>query len=219
MAENEVKILYVHGYLGHGGGNASQLVREALEKRGLDFQFDAPQFDVTDPEAMKNVFSGMAMDYDYVVASSLGALYAMMYAGGFRILVNPALPKDLRKIRDEDPENNTKLTDTFLEGLEGEVSWFFDHSIDDEELFFTYLIFGSEDEVAGNRALFEAHYPEDHIDEANMGHRMASAGAEKVVDILEKLIKEKPVYVDPLNAALAKMFEELEEDELDEATH
>ncbi len=216
MTARKVKILYVHGYLGHGNGNASQLVREVLEKRGLDFQLDAPQFDVTDPEAMKKVFSGMATDYDFVVASSLGALYAAMYAEGFRILVNPALPKDLRKIRDEDPENNTNLTDDFLDWLEGEVDWFFDHSIDDEELFFTYLIFGDDDKVAGNRVLFEAHYPEKHIDGANMGHRMAPAGAEKVADILEKLIKGKPQYVDPLNAALAKMFEELEEDELDE---
>ena len=214
MAENKAKILYVHGYLGHENGNASQLVSEALEKRGLVYQLDAPQFDVTDPKAMKEVFSGMAMDYDYVVASSLGALYAMMYAGGFRILVNPALPKDLRKIRNEDPENNTKLTDTSLNGLEDKVSWFFDHSIDDEELFFTYFVFGDHDEVAGNRSVFEGHYPNNHIDGVSMEHKMSPAGAEKVVDILEKLIKEKPVYVDPLNAALAKMFEELEEDEL-----
>ena len=36
----EIKILSVHGYMGHGDGNASRLVRAALEKRGLDFRLD-----------------------------------------------------------------------------------------------------------------------------------------------------------------------------------
>ncbi len=218
MAEKTVKILYVHGYLGHGGGNASRLVREALEKRGLDFRLDSPQFDVTDPEAMKKAFSGMAQEYDYVAASSLGALYAMMYAPGFRILVNPALPKDLRRIRDKDPESNAKLTDAFLDWLEGETESFLKDCVDDEELFFTYFVFGDHDTIAGNRALFERKFRADHIRGADMEHRRAPAGAEQVAGILEMLIREKPQYVDTLNAALEGLFRDLEADETPEET-
>ncbi len=42
-----IKILYVHGYLGSGNGNASRLIRAALDRRGIAYQLDAPQFPVT----------------------------------------------------------------------------------------------------------------------------------------------------------------------------
>ena len=47
-----IKILYVHGYEGHGNGKSSNLVREALNKRGIEYELDAPEFPVTEPDRM-----------------------------------------------------------------------------------------------------------------------------------------------------------------------
>ena len=46
----ELKILYVHGYLGHGNGSASRYIRAELDKRGVTYTLDAPEFPVTDPD-------------------------------------------------------------------------------------------------------------------------------------------------------------------------
>ena len=204
-----IRILYVHGYLGHGGGSASQKLRAALERRGIEFQLDAPEFPVTDRDAMKALLGDCVQSrrYDYFVASSLGAFYVMQTFGPMRILVNPAMPKDLRRIRDEAPEENPALTEEFLAGLERDKEHFLRNCMDDESLFLTYFIYGSRDEVADNAAELGEHF---HLDgytfSVDMGHRMEDSGAEKVCDIIGMLERDKPEYRDPLEAALLDMF-------------
>lgn len=48
----KIKLLYVHGYLGHGNGSASQLIKAELDKRGVQYSLDAPDFPVTKPSLM-----------------------------------------------------------------------------------------------------------------------------------------------------------------------
>ena len=118
MAEEKITILYVHGYMGHGDGNASKLVRAALDRRGVAYQLDAPEFPVTEPDKMDEKLAELIPQYKYVVASSMGAFYAMQHSEKFTILVNPALPENLRAIREKEAGQHPKLTDGLLDRLE-----------------------------------------------------------------------------------------------------
>lgn len=214
MAEEKITILYVHGYMGHGDGNASKLVRAALDRRGIAYQLDAPEFPVTEPDKMEEMLAELIPQYKYVVASSMGAFYAMQHSERHTVLVNPALPENLRAIREKEAGQHPKLTDGLLDRLEKDEAHFFDTALGlfgDEYVFTTYFVFGDRDDVAGNEALFRQYYPlESHMCHADMGHIMEPAGAEKVAEIIEMLEAEKPVYVDRLDAVLADLFEDFE---------
>ncbi len=206
-----IRILYVHGYEGHGNGKSSKLVRDALDKRGIKYELDAPQFPVTEPDEMSQMLSDLIHEhkYRYVVASSMGAIYALPYVSPCVILVNPALPKNLRAIRDAEPEKHPALTDELLAKLEEETEVFFKYTIDFENWFVTYFVFGEHDDVAGNEEFFFNHYHQkNHIYHADMGHIMEPAGAEKVVDIIEYMEREQPVYVDPLEVTIMSAFDD-----------
>lgn len=210
-----IKILYIHGYMGSGNGNASKLVKAALDRRGIEYQLDAPQFPVTEPDQMDGKLKELIPQYDYIVASSMGAFYAMQYSECFTILVNPALPENLRVIRDKETGRHPDLTDGLLDRLEAEQKRFFDTTLGlfgDEYVFATYFVFGDRDDIAGNEAFFRRYYPlESHVFHADMGHIMEAAGAEKVADIIEKLEAERPVYVDRLDAVMADIFRDSDE--------
>ncbi len=210
-----IKILYIHGYMGSGDGNASKLVKAALDRRGIEYQLDAPQFPVTEPDKMDKELGDLIPKYNYVVASSMGAFYAMRYQASFTILVNPALPENLRVIRDKETGRHPDLTDGLLDRLEAEQKRFFDTTLGlfgDEYVFATYFIFGDRDDVVGNEAFFRRYYPlESHVFHADMGHIMEEAGAEKVVDIIERLEEEQPVYVDQLDSVMADLFRDSDE--------
>ncbi len=215
MAEEKIKILYVHGYMGRENGNASTRVRAALDRRGIAYQLDAPQFPVTEPDQMDGKLKELILKYDYIVASSMGAFYAMQYSECLMILVNPALPENLRTIRDKEPGQHLDLTDELLDRLEKDKEYFFDTVLGifgDEYVHTTYFVFGSEDNIAGNEALFDRYYPsESNKKTVKMGHVMEDVGAEKVVDIIEKLETDPPVYVDRLDAVMADIFRDLDE--------
>ena len=101
---DDLRILYVHGYMGHGNGPSSQLIRAELDKRGISYTLDAPELPVTDPAKMKTILDGLTASgsYDFAIGSSLGALYVMQLSGPDKILINPALPEDLKAIRESE---------------------------------------------------------------------------------------------------------------------
>ncbi len=207
-----VKLLYVHGYLGRGDCSSSQKVRAELEKRGIEFTLDAPDFPVTEPDKMKDILEKVSGEhkYDYIIASSLGAFYCMHLISPFLILINPAMPENLYRIRENEPGQHPKLTDEFLELLEKEKDYIFNICVpddDDEVRFCSYFILGTKDDIADNRALIKRSYPESHISYVDMGHIVSEAGAEKVVDLIEKLEANPPVYIDQLSAVLADCME------------
>ena len=63
----KIKLLYVHGYLGHGNGSASQLIKAELDKRGVQYSLDAPDFPVTKPSLMRKMLTELIAGgkYDY----------------------------------------------------------------------------------------------------------------------------------------------------------
>lgn len=213
----KIKLLYVHGYLGHGNGSASQLIKTELDKRGIPYSLDAPDFPVTKPSLMREMLPDMIAGghYDYVIASSLGAFYTMQTFGPFRILINPAMPENFKAIRDSEPaDKNPQLTDEFIEKLQESADYFFDVCHDDESVFLTYLVYGNQDTIAGNEDFLKDYYhDESHIFHVDMEHKLDKTGAEKVCDIIEKIESEQPVYEDRLELVIAKLFEECEKDE------
>ena len=157
----------------------------------------------------------LILKYDYIVASSMGAFYAMQYSECLTILVNPALPENLRAIRDKETGQHPDLTEELLDRLEADQKRFLDTTLGlfgDEYVFTSYFVFGDRDDIAGNEAFFHRYYPlESHVFHADMGHIMDASGAEKVADIIEKLEAEQPVYVDWLDAVMADIFRDSEE--------
>ena len=185
-----IRLLYVHGYLGKGNGSAAQHLREALEKSGIRYTLDSPDFPVTNPERMKETLDSLLSEggYDCVIASSLGAFYVMQAAGPERILVNPALPENLRTIREKNPEGNPALTNEFLDALQNRCDTFFGSGAWQEFGPRTRLLYGTLDTVAGNEEFFDRYFhDESRIFHVDMEHRLDDAGAEKVCEILETM--------------------------------
>lgn len=211
-----MKILYVHGYLGSGNGHSSMLIREVLDKRGIEYKLDAPDFPITNPEKMTELLREyIKKGYDYVVASSMGAFYAMQDFPGFKILVNPALPENLEKLRKEDPAGNPELTDEFMEKIFRMRDHIFTRlSLDDgEDRYHTCIIFGDRDTLAGNEDNLLGYYGDygkaKRIFHVDMEHKLSEAGAEKVCDVIEYIENTPYSFIsetDQLSSVLLDVF-------------
>ncbi len=183
-----IKVLYVHGYLGSGNGHSSQLIRREFESQGIPVSIEAPQFSVTEPEKMHEVLLKLIEEnhYDYVVASSLGAFYVMQIPGIKKILVNIALPDNLRQIKAKDSVNNPNLTSSFLDCIEQEKEHFFAGVFNDSFKHETFVIYGNRDDIAPNEDFFKQYYNNElMISYLDMGHKLDEIGARKVVEIIK----------------------------------
>ena len=184
---SDLKILYVHGYLGSAHGHSSELIRSEFASRGTPHILDAPGFNVTNPVETKNRIISLieTNHYDYVVASSLGAFYTMQIPDIKKILINPALPENLKQIRDLDPDNNRELTSEFLSEIDREKKAFFSEAFNDNFRQKSYVIYGARDMIAPNEDFLKQYYNDEsrvfHID---MEHKLDEKGAYKVFEII-----------------------------------
>ena len=189
-----IKVLYVHGYLGHGDGPASMRVRKALADRHISYTLDAPEFPITEPGKMREMLDSLLRDggYDYVAASSMGAFFLLTGPsyGVPRILVNPAMPENLLKIREADPEGNAALTDAYLEEITKARDAFFEGAGAETEG--TWFIFGTLDTIAGNEEMLGKYFDlKDNSFTIEMEHRMDDNGAAVIAEIIGKQEAEK----------------------------
>lgn len=186
-----IKILYVHGYLGRGYGESSELIRKEFVSREIPCILDAPSFPVTDPKATKDKIKALIEEnrYDVVVASSLGAFYTMQIPGIKKILVNIALPENLKRIKNSKPEHNPELSPEFFEKIEKEKVVFFSEVFNDAFKQETYIIYGTRDKIAANEEFFKKYFSDEsrvcHID---MDHKLDVKGADKVFELILKEI-------------------------------
>ncbi len=175
---SKLKILYVHGYMGKGNGSASRLLKDVCEKCSLDFELDAPQFPVSDPDAMKKALSERIDKYDYIVASSLGAFYLLQTEAPRKILVNPALPENLRRIKANAPAENPDLTDAFIDRLERDFNAGAEKFFSADAASKCDFIFGKNDDIAPNEAAYASRFPEPpRAIRVDMGHKLNADGA------------------------------------------
>jgi len=187
--KDNYRALYIHGYMGQENGNASRLVRKELEDRNLPIILDAPSFPVTEREKMHEMLKKLQEEnqYDFAIASSLGAFYTMQADFPTRILVNTAMPKDLRAIKESDPAGNPLITEEFLVGLEQDKKAFFENVKIPEWKENTLLIYGTEDTVAHSKDLLEPLADGLKIYHIPMEHRMSEVGAKAIGEILGKM--------------------------------
>ena len=174
-----LKILYVHGYLGKANGNSSQLLKKAFEANDVDVEIFAPAIPLENIHSVKSYIENISKNYDFIVASSMGAMLSMQIAGKPKILINPAMPKDIKNIP------NSFSDDDFIY-MEKLVDNFFNNYLDLEFKEETYFIFGSNDDVAHNYDFIAKNYYADNIYLINgMSHSVDINGANKVVDIVK----------------------------------
>ncbi|WP_026512019.1 YqiA/YcfP family alpha/beta fold hydrolase [Butyrivibrio sp. LC3010] len=182
-------ILYVHGYLGSGNGHSSEMLRGEFKARGIHANIEAPQFPVTEPEVMHKMLYTLIENnhYDYVVASSLGAFYVMQIPEIKKILINPAIPDNLRIIKESDSDSNPMLTSSFLDHIETEKEFFFSDKFNVSFMQETYLIYGTRDNIAPNEKLFKQYYDDESmISHVDMEHKLNRKGAAVVVELICK---------------------------------
>lgn len=177
-----IRVLYVHGYLGSANGSASKLIREELDRRGIDYSLDAPSIPITNPSDALNMVK--TNDYDIIVSSSIGSFYTMHNSGTFKILVNPALTNTMIDLNDNYPngmiDEISSMEDKFFNDLDIEM-------VDE-----TYFVFGTNDTIAHNREKFTNHYRTSNIYEVkDMAHKLNYDGAIKVVDIIENIVNDR----------------------------
>ena len=156
-----LKILYVHGYGGSANGSTSQLI---AKYRASDSVY-APAIDYRNPEKSVKEIAEYVRSYnpDVIMASSLGGYYVLQLNVGIpRLVINPALPKDLEKI-DNDSE--------FINALESQLDRLEDKSRD-----MVYVFCGDNDDVAPNCKYFMKRYANNAayvVEHGDMGHNVS----------------------------------------------
>lgn len=186
----DIQILYVHGYLGTGYGHSWSLLCDELDLSKIPYHLDAPDFPLTNTDKMKEKLNKLISrnHYDVIVASSLGAFYAMQIPDIPKIMINVALPDNLMRIKALCTEQNQKLTPDFLESIDNVKSEFFSKTFDADLRKQTFLIYGTEDKTAANEDILSKYYDDQskvyHIE---MGHKLDKNGARKVVELITEL--------------------------------
>ena len=109
----------------------------------------------------------------------------MQVPGIKKILVNIALPENLKRIRNSDPEQNPALSLEFLRELKKEKDGFFSAVFNEEYKQQTYLIYGTRDMVAPNEGFFKKYFnDESRIFHIDMEHKMDERGAKIVCELI-----------------------------------
>ena len=194
------KMLYLHGFMSSGASGTVGLLRKAFLGTGPAdrVQVVAPDIPVDPREALPMLKELVARESpDFVVGTSLGAVYAQQMRGIERICVNPSFHtsklysllhvgkyKWLNERRDGSLEFHV-YKETIEHFAEME-----EHQFDDwceEDTLFCHGLFGTQDPLtAENHPVFERYYP-GMSSTFEGGHRL---NADLVHGVLIPLIRE-----------------------------
>lgn len=180
------KVLYVHGFGGSGNGNSAQMIDKYLKETfpDKDIELIAPTIPYLDAKQSVKLIRDMSSEVDLVIASSLGAFYSSIASDGIdKILINPALPKSVKKIY---PEMSKEYAD-YLDKIEQYLELMVDKDLQNE----TYFIFGTEDDVCNNKDYYKDLYfnvdaKTNHFLECKMGHKLDEAGLAPIGSLVSK---------------------------------
>ena len=165
-----MKVLYIHGYGGSANGKTSQMLAKCFPN---DTIF-APAIPYKDPEKSLKAIADyvVSFDPDVIMGCSLGAYYVLQINVGVpRLVVNPALPKDLVKI-----DNTPK----FIESLEAQLA-----NIEKDTLDMVYIFCGDNDTVAPNGKYFAKKYAGNAayvVEHGDMGHELTKECAKNEIN-------------------------------------
>jgi predicted esterase YcpF (UPF0227 family) len=184
------RILYLHGIGSTGGGNTVNSIKEAFP----DIIVDSPELPTMPKDAFEYINDLVNRNkYDIVIGTSLGGFYAMMISGVKKILVNPAMfaSEDIPKaigfgthpyLRERISGEKTYTVDeTYIKELATLQNRFFSNWLDNEYIFETTAIFGTEDTLFSHINDYKALYKSHNMYTANFGHRIDSETFDNVL--------------------------------------
>ena len=201
---NIKRILYIHGLGGGANGRVSNILRQEL---GEEYIIDAPEIPILPEQAneyVKNITFNT--EYDLIVASSLGAFYALSAPSHIKkILINPAIYADeyvekyigkgIHDFRAHRSNGDTSYTidDTFIEQLKIIRQTRY---IDDEDKIMLRCYVSTEDELLiDNYKACEQFFYDRTIHYINSPHSVDENELKN--KIIPDIIADEPVYIPP----------------------
>ena len=177
------RILYLHGIGSTGGGNTVNGIKEAFP----DIIVDSPELPTMPKDAFEYINNLVNRNkYDVVIGTSLGGFYAMMVSGVKKVLINPAMfaSEDIPKaigygthsyLRErKSGEKTYTIDEAYVKELATLQNRFFSDWLDNEYIFETTAIFGTEDTLFSHINDYKALYKSHSMLIAKFGHRMDS---------------------------------------------
>ena len=172
------KLIYFHGFGSSGEGGTVRTLRELLP----DWTVIAPDIPVDPIEALPFLRELCQKEQpDVIVGTSMGGMYAQQMHGFKRICVNPAFDLSTHKdiLREGtfeffNPRKNGKSTFTITPEIIEHYAEMEKHQFDGysrKEIMDVYGLFGSDDTVVDNLALFKNYYEEAYTFVG--GHRLS----------------------------------------------
>ena len=184
------KILYLHGIGSTGNGNTVQMFKRAFPEASI-VSPELPTIPVDAFTYIKRLTK--EIDFDLVVGTSLGGFYAMMIAGIPKVLINPALfaAEDIPAAigwgehpylnKRMDGETTYVVDNTYVHALKVLQDRYFNMWYDEEYVFETFGVFGTEDTVVSHKEDFGKYFGETHMVTDTFGHRMTEDVFNKTV--------------------------------------
>jgi len=194
------KILYLHGIGSTGEGDTVKMLRE----RYPESEIISPELPASPKEAM--VYINTLREehhFNLVIGASLGGFYAMTLGGPIKILINPAMfaSTDIPKAigygehpyfkERIDGQKTYVIDDEYVAELKEIEDKYFNYCEDDEFVYETYAIFGTEDDVVSHIEDFKRLFREYRMTTAPFGHRMTPEIFNTIlVPLMEKLYND-----------------------------
>ena len=174
-------ILYIHGIGSTGGGSTVTMFRKTFPNVNIH----SPEIPTMPKEAFEFIRRYVKENnIDFVIGTSLGGFYAMMISGIPKLLINPAMyaNKDIATAIGygvheyfrprESGETTYTIDDNYIEELTFLANRYFNEWKDDEYIYETRAIFGTEDELLDHIEDFKKEFNEANMRVAKFGHRM-----------------------------------------------
>lgn len=179
------KILYLHGIGSTGGGNTVEM----LKNKFPESEIVSPELPTSPKKAFEYIEELRHNEtyddrFNMIIGTSLGGFYAMMTSGIPKILINPAMfaSTDIPKaigygehpyLRERiDGEKTYTIDDKYVDELKELEDRYFNYWKDDEYVYETRAIFGTEDNVVSHIGDFKKLFDESKMITAPFGHRM-----------------------------------------------
>lgn len=203
------RILYIHGIGSTGGGNTVDRIRKTF----TNVIVDSPEIPTMPKEAFKLIEKMVTENhYDIIIGTSLGGFYAMMISGIPKILINPAMKavEDIPNaigygeheyLRERKSGEKTYIiNDNYVDELKYLEDRFFNEWIDNEYIYETTAIFGTNDTLISHIEDYKNIYKAHNMITAEFGHRMDNKTFNNVlIPTIEKILNTEKEEINIIN--------------------
>lgn len=203
------RILYIHGIGSTGGGNTVDRIRKTF----TNVIVDSPEIPTMPKEAFKLIEKMVTENhYDIIIGTSLGGFYAMMISGIPKILINPAIKavEDIptaigygehEYLRErKSGEKTYTINDNYVAELKYLEDRFFNEWIDNEYIYETTAIFGTNDTLISHIEDYKNIYKAHNMITAEFGHRMDNKTFNNVlIPTIKKILNAEKEEINIIN--------------------